>query len=341
MKRIAIAGCGFIGRIHAASILRNPSLELCALIDRDAQQVRSMLEPRAGESGPDALDVARLRALPVFDSVEACLKARPVDIMDICVPTKAHYDAARISLEHGAHVLLEKPFTLEVENARRLMDLAKQKNRLLMVAHVVRFMPEYAHLARAVADKVHGELEFISLERRIGRPAWGDWRHTDEMKKTSGGALFDLQIHDIDFVQSILGSPATIECTPSPDERIAGDYMRAEWKYGSGARAVIQGGFLLHSATPFETRVLARFENATMELTSRAPGCVIVSDNKESITVRVPTDPDGFQQEISYFTECVAAGREPQRCTPESSLRAIELCHLHAKSIKEGVAVHV
>ena len=75
-----------------------------------------------------------------------------------------------------------------------------------MVGHVVRFMPPYQKLKKWIDSKEFGNLKFLSLSRFCGIPSWGQWKEKN-VKDLSGGALFDLVIHDIDFANYLLGMP--------------------------------------------------------------------------------------------------------------------------------------
>src|SRR6185437_12415137 len=78
-----------------------------------------------------------------------------VDVVDICVPTPLHREAAERALAAGKHVFLEKPIALTVDDADAIVDAAERSGRLFMVGLVLRFWPEYVELQRRIAS---GEL---------------------------------------------------------------------------------------------------------------------------------------------------------------------------------------
>lgn len=340
MQRIALAGLGFIGRTHAARILANNELKLVAIVDRDVHSLEESLRTRSGNFDGGDLSIEKLKGVALHTTLEECLDTEEVDCVDICLPTMLHHPMTKLALERGKHVLLEKPFVLDPEQGRELIALAKKVGCVFMVAQVVRFMPEYAYVKECLGKGTYGPLRFLSLFRKAGAPTWGDWTKSEALRRASGGGLFDLAIHDIDFMRHVLGEPSSISCATVAGALSPHDHVNATWAFRSGAVGMIQSGLAFHSATPFEARYQARFEKATLEFSSLKPGVVRVSDDRESREMKIETEPDGFQREIDYFAACVAGNERPADCLPETSLRAIELAHLHRQSAEKGEPVH-
>ena len=141
-----------------------------------------------------------------YSNLDDCLQSEDIDAVNICVHTNLHYEMTKKALLRGKHVFLEKPFCLDIKQAEELINLAEEKKKILMVGHVVRFMPPYRKLKQWIDSKEFGELKFLSLSRFCGLPGWGQWKEKS-ISGTSGGALFDLVIHDIDFANYVLGIP--------------------------------------------------------------------------------------------------------------------------------------
>lgn len=91
-----------------------------------------------------------------YTTIKECLDKESIDAVCICVPTAFHYDTAGEALKAGKHVFIEKPLCLDVNQARKLIDLAIEKKRILMTGHVVRFMPPYQKLKNGLTQ---GSLE--------------------------------------------------------------------------------------------------------------------------------------------------------------------------------------
>jgi predicted dehydrogenase len=257
------------------------------------------------------------------------LRMPEIDVVDICLPLRLHYDWTKRALQAGKHVLLEKPMVLDPAQGGELIDLARKNGRIFMVAHVVRFMPAYRTLRNIVNDGQFGPLEFIIMQRWAGEPAWGTWKDA-EVRRSSGGGLFDLLIHDIDIVHWLLGRPSRIQSSVFAGAVSDHDFVNAVWHYDSGPAAVLDGGFAFHTRLPFEARFLARFKRATVAFDSTRPGVLSIADEHECQSMTLEEDPlDGYRREIEYFIQCVRKQRWPDECEPESSLEAVELALSH------------
>ncbi len=235
---------------------------------------------------------------------------------------------AKDAIESGLHVLVEKPFTLSIDEGKTLVELAARKQVKLMVAHVVRFMPAYMKLKEWIDSREHGKLQFIALNRFTGLPTWGQWKEKREKFGSSGGALFDLIIHDIDFLNYALGAPNKIESVCYPGELSSQDYISADWYYDY-IKVRVEGGNIFHSGFPFQAGYRARFERASILHSSANALIIQVAANESTQSVTVGDPNEGFYNEIDYFASCIDKNIEPALCLPQSSLETIELCYKH------------
>ncbi len=323
---IAVVGFGFMGQTHASNILRNPDLRLVALIDRNPEIIRHY--DSTGNFATGTVSRESLKAVHVYTGLQECLANENLDACVIAVHTDLHVEMTTMALEAGVSVFLEKPFTLETHLCKQLIDLAARKNLLLMVGHVVRFMPAYQTLKGWIDNRDFGELRFLSLTRFSGLPSWGQWKEKKQPGGSTGGALFDLVIHDIDFARWVLGDPGTISSVCLPGELSKHDYVNATWNYAGGMVVKIEGGNIFHSAFPFQAGYTARFERASVQYTSNNPDIQVAMD-AETRTIPAGDANEGFKEELDYFTRCLRSHRYPDRCTPESAMKTIELCHKH------------
>jgi predicted dehydrogenase len=328
MINVAIIGFGFMGITHALNIQRNKRLNLRAIITRDVMGIPAKLNQQVGNFSSGEIDVEGILQVPVYKSLRDCLRNQKIDAVQICVHTDLHFEMAKEAIENGLHVFLEKPITLRIEEATLLIAFAKQQNVKLMVGHVVRFMPAYQKLKEWIDSKEYGMLKFISLTRFTGLPSWGQWREKQNNFGSSGGALFDLVIHDIDFMQHVLGIPEKVEAVCYPGSLSMYDYVSAQWYY-PGIRAKIEGGNTFHSSFPFQAGFFVRFEHASVVYSSLKPEFIQVCTDDNTVEIPAGDANDGFYNEIDYFASCIENNTEPVRCTPVSSLRTIKLCYDH------------
>jgi predicted dehydrogenase len=184
--------------------LKNNKMKLQAIITRQPEKTREKFNEKGGNFSSGVIDANAILNVPVYTSLQECLNHQKIDAVQICVHTDLHYEIAKEAMESGLHVFLEKPISLSIVDGESLIHLARQKKVKFMVGHVVRFMPAYKKLKQWIDDKTFGSLTFISLTRFTGLPSWGQWKEKQNKFGSSGGALFDLVIHDIDFLNYTL-----------------------------------------------------------------------------------------------------------------------------------------
>jgi len=173
--RTAVIGVGYLGRFHAQKYAALPESALVAVVDARAE-VRDRV---AAEVGCRA--VADYR--DILDEVEA---------VSIATTTPAHFPIAQDCLERGVHVLVEKPITETPEQARTLIETARRRGRILQVGHLERF-----------------NSAVLALEGVLGTPRFIESHRLAPFKErgTDVNVVLDLMIHDIDLIQSLVGSP--------------------------------------------------------------------------------------------------------------------------------------
>lgn len=128
-----------------------------------------------------------------------------VDIIYIATPHPGHRDAAALAIQHGKHVLVEKPFTLNRDEAVALRDLAADAGVLVMEAMWTRYLPHMVRLREILAAGTLGEIRtvFADHTQRIS----DDPAHRLNDLSLGGGALLDLGIYPVSFVCDLLGLP--------------------------------------------------------------------------------------------------------------------------------------
>jgi predicted dehydrogenase len=322
----AICGFGFMGSAHAQCLTGRTDARVEAIVDIN---LRSVAQGEKGGNLSIPGTEIPLENVSLHTDLEGVLAMPQIDVVDICLPLRFHFPWAKRALEAGKHVLLEKPMVLDPHQGRHLIELARRTGRILMVAHVVRFMPAYRALRSIFEEGSFGPLEFLLLQRWAGEPSWGTWQDP-EVRRSSGGGLFDMLIHDIDIANWFLGRPTHIESTLFGGGVSDQDFVNAVWHYEGGGAVVVQGGFAFHHRLPFAAKFLARFARATVAFNSERPGVLTIAGPEKLDSMKLEEDPlDGYRREIEYFIACVRERRWPDLCSPESSLEALELARSH------------
>lgn len=173
--KCAVVGVGYLGQFHAEKFHGLPNCDLIAVCDVI----------------PDTVDAVsqKLKVPSAYDYRELLDK---VDVVSIAATTNQHFKIAKDFLSHGVHVLIEKPITETVEQAKELIDIAKQNNVIIQVGHLERF-----NAARIALDDFLDRPQFIESQRIAPFSPRG----------TDVNVVLDLMIHDIDIIQSITASP--------------------------------------------------------------------------------------------------------------------------------------
>ncbi len=330
MINVAVVGFGFMGMIHTGNLLKNTKVHLSAIVDKHTDNILQKLEVQSGNFSAEKYDAEELSKVKIYNNITDCLKEQQPDACIISVHTNLHFEMAKFALEAGAHVFLEKPFCLDVEQGHQLIELALAKNRILMVGHVVRFMPAYQVLKSWIDNGEYGDLEFLSMSRFSGVPIWGQWKDRQKDFGSSGGALFDLVIHDIDFAQWVCGVPSGVNANILPGKLSNYDYVSALWNYsGKKLHVKIEGGNTFHPTYPFSASFTARFNNVSALYSSNDPANIILATDSGTKPLPVGDANEGFSGEINYFIDCIHNNEQPVLCHPESALETIKLCYSH------------
>src|SRR5262249_44702159 len=157
MVRIGIVGGGFMGMIHYLAARRLHGAQVTALCSRDPKKLAGDWRGIRGNFGPpgEMMDLSHLKK---YDTLDALLADPDVDLVDVCNPTNLHPETAVAALRAGKHVLVEKAIALEPGEADVMVQQAARSGKLLMVAHVLPFFPEFAFAADVIRKGIYGKL---------------------------------------------------------------------------------------------------------------------------------------------------------------------------------------
>ena len=329
MKRVAVIGFGFMGMTHTLNILKNENLKLSAIIDVNPTLIEQNLSTKSGNISTGNVSMKDLENITKSSNFDSCLSTNDLNAVFICTHTHQHYEMTKKALLNDKHVFLEKPLCLDIKQGEELITIAKQRGKILMIGHVVRFMPPYQKLKQWIDSNEFGELRFLSFTRFSGLPVWGQWKDK-KVSESSGGALFDLVIHDIDFASYVMGIPDEINSYYLPGKLSKYDYIKAMWTYKSrNVHVSIEGGNTFHIGFPFQAGYIAIFEKASISYTSYKSDLIQVSDDYTCKEIPVGDPGTGYYNEVAYFAECLKNNTQPTECSPISSLQSIKLCYNH------------
>ena len=331
LMRIAVIGLGFMGSTHLKAWKNIPEAQLYAVVSQDDKKLTGDLSGIQGNiGGPgEKMDFSRVKKYHKADEV---LADPEVDAVDICLPTDQHAPVALAALRAGKHVLVEKPMALDGATADELLAEARRSERLLMTGQVLRFIGAYRKTAERVKSGALGAVRSALFRRRCAAPAWSKWLGDSAR---SGGGVFDLLIHDVDYCVHLLGKPAAVSATGYEKLERGIDVILAEFYYPGIGSVAITGGWHHPKAYPFSMEFTIVSDNGTLDYSSDGRPLALYGADGEKQVVDAG-DADLFTEELRYFTECVTQGKTPELCPPEESALAVKLTRLMVESRKKN-----
>ena len=340
MVKIGIVGVGFMGMIHYLAARNLTGAKVVALASRDEKKLAGDWRDIQGNFGPRArqMDLAGVRK---HRSLDDLLADPEVDLVDVCNPTLLHPETAIRALEAGKHVLVEKAIALDPADADRMVAAARKANKLLMVAHVLPFVPEFAYAAEAIRSGRFGKLVGAHFRRVISKPDWS--ADIGDAAKTGGPAV-DLHIHDTHFIGLVAGVPKAVFSTGV----VAGgavDYLTTSYLYGPGGPAITcSSGAIAMKGRPFVHGFEIYLEQATLVFESGVCPLTMLHADGRTEKPAFPEGDDGtaaFTTELQTAVDGVRAGKEPDLLSGTLARDALVLCRKEIESVKLGKIVDV
>jgi predicted dehydrogenase len=320
--KFAVLGLGFMGSTHLKALRAIPGVEVAAVCSLDERALTGDLSAIQGNIGGPG-ERQDFSAVKKYRDPGPPLADPEIDAVDICLPTNLHAAIAIEALRAGKHVLVEKPMALDGATADAMVAEAEKQGRILMAAQVVRFIPAYAALRNLVRGGELGAVRSAAFRRRCAAPAWGGWLMDP---KQSGGGIFDLLIHDVDFCLHLLGNPEAVLATGYENLALGIDCVNAQLFYPQGV-AAISGGWHHPKSYPFSADYTVVADGGTVEFNSATPAPMLYAQDGASRELSI-TGVDGYAAEVLYFVECCRAGSNPALCPPAESADAVKMMRL-------------
>ena len=295
--RAAVIGVGHFGQYHADKLAAAEGVEFVAAVDRHVDRAVAI----AARHGVEAMTDYRL------------LLGR-VDAVSVATPPASHYPIAKDFLEHGAHVLVEKPITQTMEEADSLIRLAADRGKVLQVGHIERF----SAVGRRIGEMVKRPL-FIQT-RRMG---------LFKPRGEAVSAVLDLMIHDLDLVLDLVGSPIEwIHSVGAPVVTTADDIANCRIQFANGCVADLSVS-RVSSRTERKMRIFEKDSCTSVDFLKRRIGVFRLRTPAEgggpeiSFADTVYPLVDTLAEEIASFLEAVR-GDHGALVTGEDGRRALE-----------------
>ena len=346
MVRIGIIGIGFMGYTHFEAAKKLEGAKVTAISTRDEKKLAGDWTSIQGNFGPRAghVDVSGLKT---YNDYKMLLADPEIDLVDICLPPEMHEKVTLEAIAAGKATIVEKPISVQLDAANRMVEAADAANVPLMVAHVLPFFPEFQFAADCVRSGRYGKLRAAHFRRVICLPDW-----SDDMSdfRNLGGWGIDLHIHDNHFISLICGVPEAVFSRGTLQDGFV-NHLHTQYIYDDPELAVtaISGG-IAAKALQFAHGYELYFQEATVAYSAGTMGGEWIVERPLTVF-----NPDGKLEhpELNAGTEWCAAftlelqaavnglktDQTPRLLSGSLARDALKLCYAEAESIAVGEIV--
>jgi predicted dehydrogenase len=261
--KVGMIGAGGIANDHCKNINAYPDAKVVAVADLSQERREELKKNYSMERA--------------YEKWEDLVKDPGIDAVAIALPNSLHAPVSLAALDNGKHVLLDKPFALNLKEAQEVADMAKKKKKVLMLGMNQRFRQDAQTLRTIVERGELGEIYHTKTYwyRRMGSPKFGTW--FVNKKLSGGGCLLDIGVHFLDLslyltdnwepvsvfgqVYSKLGPRGIGEGgwgKSDRDSKIAfdvEDFATSLIRFKNGATLELNISWILHQATPDRNNV--------------------------------------------------------------------------------------
>ena len=308
--KCAVIGAGYLGKFHAEKYAALPDCELVAVVDVNEDAAKSVADKHGA------------RALSDYQTLLG-----QVDAVSIVVPTTLHHAVARDFLQAGAHVLVEKPIAVTVEEADDLIRIAHDNNRILQVGHLERFNP-------AVRGLENLEEKPLFIESHRLSPF--------NPRANDVSVVLDLMIHDIDIILALVDSEIDhVDASGTAVLTQGTDIANARLRFKNGCVANVTASRISmkmerkmrmfrpcsYISVDFQNRVLVKHKTGDKEMFPGIPEIV----SEESVF----ESGDALFEEIKHFVHCIQTGEAPV-VSGEAGRRALATAIQITQLLKHG-----
>jgi UDP-N-acetylglucosamine 3-dehydrogenase len=307
----AVIGCGSWGRNHARVYSELPNVNLVAVADTAPAAANEVAE--------------KYRAKPYTESAKL-LEDPDIQLVSICTPTITHARLALQAIEQGKHVLVEKPMTNTVEEAKKLIKASKKRGVTLTVGFVERFNPAVQEAHRRIAKGEIGGVILAHTRRVSQRP----------LRIGDVGVIKDLAIHDIDITSILFNEePRTIYATAGSIAHQFEDYANINIGYPENRTAFIEANWL----TPKKVRQLNVTGTKGIMTVDYITQQLTIENDQRLTQPNIPYQ-EPLYLELKSFADSIINDTPPS-ITGEDGLRTLQICEAALKSSRTGKQVRL
>jgi UDP-N-acetylglucosamine 3-dehydrogenase len=328
--KFGVLGLGWFGEKHAQVLAQLPQVELVAVCSRTAARARRV--------------AAACGAKRAYHEWSAFLADPELEAVSIVTHVHEHREPVVRALQAGKHVLVEKPIAATLADADAMLQAARHAGRIFMVGHILRFENRYAQAKSVIAEGRLGRILSIYARRNI--PGSAARSHLQILSSLLGDA-----IHDTDLMLWYLGDrvesvyATTTAAAPAPHADVAW----CVYDFASGTKGVCESVWALPANTPYaiDARMEILGTEGTMYIDCSEGGLAIQDRAgwKWPDTMHWPNQHGrtvgALQEELAYFVDCVATGRQPAVAPPQEAREALGVVLAAEQAARQKCVVHL
>ena len=339
---VLILGSGFIADIHTESYQRFvPDAEVVGVYSRNLEKVQEFAEQHGIENA--------------FTDLEQAITQSGCDVVDICLPNFLHHQAVLAAAKAKKHVIIEKPFAMNLEEADEMIQACKDAQVKLMYAEELCFAPKYERARKLVNEGSIGEIyQMRQCEKHSGPHS--DWFYKGE--KSGGGSLMDMGCHGIAWFRWMLGGSPKVKSVYAHMQRPLIHEERANVEENSicmvefenGAIGIAENSWAKLGGMDDRVEIygtggviFADLFMGNSALTYSESGYGYAMEKASStkgwtFTIFEEAFNQGYPQELRHFIQCVREDKEPL-VTGEDGRAVLEIMCAAYASAKSGAKV--
>lgn len=214
--KTGICSFGLSGKVfHAPFIQAHPGFELAGIVERHKNESQ-----------------IKYPQTKLFRSVEELCAEKEIDLIIVNTPGYLHYDHAKAALSSGKNILVEKPFTISVQEGKELIESAAKKNLKITVYQNHRYDGDYLSVKNIIEQRLLGDIKYLEINHERFRPHYGGKAHKEGSLQGAGN-MFDISPHLIDQALQFFGWPQAIfaDIWKMRNDVMAPDYFKLTLYY--------------------------------------------------------------------------------------------------------------
>lgn len=335
--KIAILGAGFISDIHLESYHRFiPESEVVAVYARNEEKAKAFSE--------------KFNVPQWYTDIDKLLSESGCDIVDICLPNFMHEQATLKSAAAGKHIIIEKPLSVTLEEADRMIDACKKANVKLMYAEELCFAPKYERARQLVNEGAFGDVFMLKQAEKHSGPH-SDWFY--DINLAGGGVLMDLGCHGIQWFRWMLNNAKPLNVFAS----LSTVYHKGRTKgednsiiiieFENGVTGVLENSWAKHGGMDDRSEIYgtggviyADLFMGNSAISYSKNGYKYAMEKADttvgwSFTVFEEVFNQGYPHELKHFVDCVRNNKQPL-VTGEDGRAVLEIIYAAYASAGSG-----